>query len=286
MCLPACGNDTTDFMRASPSSRQEIRVLLAETNSIHAELLARAIARDRHLHVVYSTSEASEIAKQVAQLQPDVVILSASLEGNPEGGFEVLDELRGIAPELKLIVLLERSVPDKVVRAFRSGARGVFSRTSPVKELSKCIRVVHEGQIWANTAELGFVLQALAGASLPRALSTQGIGQLSNRERDVVRCLVEGMSNREIAQKLSISPYTVKNYVFKIFERLGVSSRVELLFYVMSQSANPNPCAWMDGGLKPEGAAQAVPLKQQPSPSHPAKTSDMGLPIKRIVNSG
>ena len=282
------GNNTRDLMCESVSSRQEIRVVLAEDNSIYAELLASAIARDRRLNVVYSTSDVSEIARQVTRFQPDVVVLSASLEGNPEGGFEVLEKLKGVAPQSKLIVLLERSVPDQVVQAFRMGARGVFSRTSPVKELSKCIRVVHAGQIWANSEELGFVVRALASASVPQNLITKGIEQLSNRERDVVRCLAEGMSNREIAEKLSISPYTVKNYMFKIFERLGVSSRVELLFYVMSQSANPNLCAWLENGAKSleESGPTVVPSNQPASPSRPVKTPRAGLPDMRVANSG
>jgi DNA-binding NarL/FixJ family response regulator len=232
-------------MGASPQPGQAVRVVLAESNSIHAELLANAISRDRRLKVIYSTCSSSELLSRISRLQPDVLVLSASLDDHSDRGLDALENLRITNPNLKVIILLDRSHSNKVVNAFRSGARGVFCRNSPVKYLSKCIRVVHAGQIWASSEELGYVFQALAGTTMPGPFNSN-ISQLSNRERDVVRCLAEGMSNREIAQKLGISPYTVKNYMFKIFDRLGVSSRVELLFYLMSQSVSSNLSALLE----------------------------------------
>ncbi len=261
-------------MCASQQSRQAIRVVLAENNSIHAELLASAIARDRRLNVIYSTCHSGELLSQVVQLQPDVVVLSAWLDENEDRGFEIAQDLRSLRPELKVVVLLDRSLPDKVVKAFRVGARGVFCRNSPVKQLSKCIRVVNEGQIWASNEELGFVFQALAGSPVPRALNSKGISQLSKRERDVVHCLAEGMTNREIAERLSISPYTVKNYMFKIFDRLGVSSRVELLFYVMSESTNANAPLLLASRLDGKDLSQGSSRTQlQVSSARPVKAA-------------
>jgi len=228
------GTDTKDLMCASQSSQQKIRVVLAENNLIHAGLLANAIARDRCLEVVYSTCTSLALLSQVPLLQPDVLVLSASLDEQPEGGIEILRTLRNIDSGVKVVILLDRSVADQVVKAFRFGARAIFCRNSPVKQLSRCIRVVNQGQIWASNEELKFVFQALAGSPFSHATNSPSISLLPNRERDVVRCLAEGMSNREIAERLRISPNTVKNYLFKIFDRLGVSSRVELLFYLMS----------------------------------------------------
>jgi DNA-binding CsgD family transcriptional regulator len=104
--------------------------------------------------------------------------------------------------------------------------------------LCRCIAAVADGQIWANSEELGFILAALAVSPSFQLARSSGLALLSKRELDVVRCLVEGQTNRQIAARLRISPHTVKNYMFKIFEKLGVSNRVELAFYVLSRLEN------------------------------------------------
>jgi DNA-binding NarL/FixJ family response regulator len=147
----------------------------------------------------------------------------------------LLGELKSTYPEIKAVVLLESPKRETIVQAFRLGARGVFSKNSPIKVLGKCITCVQQGQVWASSTELGFVLEALAAAPSVRPLATSALNQLSARELDVVACLAEGLSNREIAQQLKLSRHTVKNYMFRIFDKLGVSSRVELLFYVLSR---------------------------------------------------
>ena len=156
-----------------------------------------------------------------------------------------------------------------------------------MKQLAKCIRVVNDGQVWASNEELGYVFQALAGSPLSRPLNSSGLTQLSNRERDVVRCLAEGMSNREIAQKLRISPYTVKNYVFKIFDRLGVSNRVELLFYVMSRSASSAASPLLVPPAVENSVMQASGRPQSPATAmRPAKSAAPALSDSQVASSG
>ena len=135
---------------------------------------------------------------------------------------------------MKAIVLMDSSTRENVVEAFRAGARGVFCRNQPVKMLCRCISVVNEGQVWANSLELGFLLEALSAVPSLRPANNEALCLLSDRERAVVGCLAEGLSNREIAARLNISQHTVKNYMFRIFEKLGISSRLELLFLVLS----------------------------------------------------
>jgi DNA-binding NarL/FixJ family response regulator len=161
------------------------------------------------------------------------------LEEQPQVGLSVVAELRTKRPETKCIVLLDSAKAETVVDAFRAGAQGVFCRDEPIKTLCKCIAVVHAGQIWANSAQLRFILNALVrSASTQHALTLE---VLSDREQDVVRALAEGLSNREIADLLNISRHTVKNYLFRIFEKVGVSSRVELLRYVFAANGSNNP---------------------------------------------
>jgi DNA-binding NarL/FixJ family response regulator len=216
------------------------RVLIADSSAMHSELLAESIRRDRRFAVVGSASSSGDIQSLLREHCPDVLLISASMDEQPHGGLHLLAELRSTYPEIKAVVLLESPKRETVVQAFRLGARGVFSKNSPIKALAKCIDCVQQGQVWATSAELGFVLEALAAAPSVRPLAASALNQLSARELDVVTCLAEGLSNREIAQRLKLSRHTVKNYMFRIFDKLGVSSRVELLFYVLSRPVSDN----------------------------------------------
>ena len=138
-------------------------------------------------------------------------------------------------------MLLDSGECNLVVEAFRSGARGVFCRHDPLKMLSRCVHKVHEGQLWINATQLEFLLEALTEAPPARLVDTCGTALLSRREQDVVRWLVEGFSNREIGRELKISENTVKNYIFRIFDKLGVSSRVQVAIYAANQRATNRP---------------------------------------------
>jgi DNA-binding NarL/FixJ family response regulator len=146
-------------------------------------------------------------------------------------GFDLIRQVRAACPDTRVVLLMDTSKRSAVVKAFRSGARGIFSRTESPKALAKCISSVHQGQIWANSAELRFLLEALCESEPMRVVDAGGEALLSKREQDVVRCVAEGMSNREIADRLKLTEHTVKNYLFRIFDKLGVSSRVEVVLY-------------------------------------------------------
>ena len=223
-------------MRSNQPLPSTVRVLVADNSVIHTELLAQALDKDRHICVVDISANGSGVLKGVLNSNPDILLISESLDHRPNGGLEILSEIRTTRPDLKAIVLLDSPNQVNVVQAFRSGARGVFCRNQPVKMLCKCISVVNQGQVWASSQELGFLLEALAATPSLRPASVVGLSGLSERERDVVGSLAQGLSNREIAERLAISQHTVKNYMFKIFEKLGVSSRVELLFFVLSRN--------------------------------------------------
>jgi DNA-binding CsgD family transcriptional regulator len=141
------------------------------------------------------------------------------------------------------VVLLDSRKPEAILDAFRAGARGVFNRDSSIEMFCKCIRSVHQGQIWADSADVALVIEALASAPRVRLPAADGLNLLSKRECEVVQCLVQGLTNREIAERMGLSPHTVKNYLFRVFDKLGVSNRTELLFMTLSQggSAEESP---------------------------------------------
>ena len=172
------------------------------------------------------------------------MLVAARLGEDNGGDSDLVREIRSEAPVTRVIVLLDASERASVVEAFRAGAQGVFCRTEPFRLLSRCIQCVHQGQIWASSSELQYVLEALARPPLPKV---KGGSLLSVRETDVVRCLVEGLTNREIAQRLKLTEHTVKNYLFRIFEKLGVSSRVEVVLYALGQLAPLSTVASSNG---------------------------------------
>ncbi len=168
-----------------------------------------------------------------------MVLLSANLDEEPLKGFKLARQLRAAYPKIKVVMLLDASRRNLVVEAFRTGARGVFCRTDSVKALCRCIHSVHMGQVWASSNEIEFILEALAEAVPLTVIDSKGTALLSCREQEVVRCVADGLTNREIAAQLKISEYTVKNHLFRVFDKLGVSSRVEMILYVLSQRAKP-----------------------------------------------
>ncbi len=137
-------------------------------------------------------------------------------------------------------MLLDSSKHEAVLQAFRSGARGVLGRHESVEMFSKCLRRVHEGQIWANSEQMALLAQALASSSSHDicAVDARGVNLLSKRETEIVAGVAQGLTNREIADQLTLSPHTIKNSLFRIFDKLGVSSRVELLLMTMSQDGH------------------------------------------------
>jgi DNA-binding NarL/FixJ family response regulator len=215
-----------------PLSRP-IRVFVADSSPISCQLLAEVIARAAEINVLGFSSNAPEVLRIISASSVDVLLVSAHMEEEPNRGILLLQHLRAEHRGLKAVVLLDSSKPEVVVEAFRSGASGVFCRSGEIELLRKCIVAVHRGQIWANSEELGFVLAALVVDQRFR-LDDRQMTSLSGREKQVVRYIVEGLTNREIAETLTISQHTVKNYIFKIFDKMGVSNRVELVFHVLS----------------------------------------------------
>lgn len=227
-------------MQATQGSGGEtIRVLVVDDTRIHTQLLADALRRDRQLEVVTPLAHSRDLVETVRVHKVGVVVLSSNLDDEPLRGFELLRQLRASDPSILAIMLLDSSKREAILQAFRAGARGIFSRHDSVETLSKCIRSVHEGQIWANSQQMSFAVEALASSPIVRAVDANGLSLLSTREMDVVRSLAEGLTNREIAERLGLSQHTIKNYLFRVYDKLGVSSRLELLFMTLTQAGSP-----------------------------------------------
>ena len=217
--------------------RSDISILLGCANSMSGELLIGALNRQSQFRVAAIATTVQEVLNAVQSERVDVALISATLADRPLSGFGVLRRIRECSPGLKSVVLLDNSDRDLIVDAFRAGARGVFcSSESSFEMLCRCVDQVHAGQIWAKRSELVHVMEEFSQVVPIKTVKPDGLRSLTKREEDVVRLLAAGLQNREIARELNLSEHTIKNYLFHIFDKLGVSSRVELVLYAASST--------------------------------------------------
>jgi DNA-binding NarL/FixJ family response regulator len=217
--------------------RSKISVLFASQHAMTRELLMGALNRHNQFHVVAEAASSHEVVKAVKSAGVNVALIAVNLVDGPLSGFGALRQIRESSPEVKSVILYYSPERHMVVDAFRAGARGVFCLSQATfKSLCRCVEQVHAGQIWADSSELSEVIESFSQLAPLRVVNANGMRLLTKREEDVVRLLAEGLQNRDIAQELKLSEHTVKNYLFHIFDKLGVSSRVELVLYAVSST--------------------------------------------------
>lgn len=222
-----------------PGRGDVVNVVIAEANPLGCELVASALRPRRYrVSVVGNAVDSSRAVAILRETNPDVAVVSLILANGSQEGFRVLRELQSLGLKTRAILLLDYRDREMIVEAFRSGAHGVVIRDESLETLSKCIHAVHQGQVWANSEQLEYVLLALGQGKPIHVQDAKGAVLLSKREEDVVRLVAEGLTNREISRELKLSQHTIRNYLFRIFEKLGISSRVELVLYCLQSRAS------------------------------------------------
>jgi DNA-binding NarL/FixJ family response regulator len=223
-----------------PRPKDRISVLVVTADNMTSELLKNAFAHGRKGFTVQTlTGSSQKIIGEMGSHKADVTLISEELQDGPEAGIKVLQKTQA-SHSTSAIMLLRSSKPDHVVGAFRDGARGVFYRSHSLKSLSKCIQAVHQGQIWASNEDLEHLIKALSQLKPLHLNNSNGMPLLTRREEEVVLLIADGLKNREIAQRLKVKEHSIRNYIYRIFEKLGVSSRVELILYVFSHRNSGN----------------------------------------------
>jgi DNA-binding NarL/FixJ family response regulator len=219
------------------SNQHEIRILVACKRTMGCELYSQALNRHAGFRVAAGATCGDDVLRSVEKAEISVALISTALEDGPVSGLSVLQKLQEFYPGVKTILLFDRDESHLVIPAFRAGARGVFcSGQDDFKTLCRCVERVYAGQVWANSAQLTLLLEAFSRQPVTRLVDAGGLRLLTKREEDVVRLVQEGLTNREIGRELHLSEHTIRNNLFRIFDKLGVSTRVELALYAINNS--------------------------------------------------
>jgi two-component system, NarL family, nitrate/nitrite response regulator NarL len=209
--------------------KQAIRILVADDHAIFRDGLRKLLDGADDIQIVGEASNGVECTKMLAKLKPDILLLDLRM---PEkDGLGVLEEINFDSTPTRVIVLTAAEDDRDVVRAMRLGARGVVLKQSATDLLHKSIRKVFEGEIWLDNRMTAEVIDAFKKSSESGQRREKPL--LSDREKEIVQLVAQGFRNREIGEKLFISEQTVKNHLHNIFDKLGVSDRLELALYAI-----------------------------------------------------
>jgi two-component system nitrate/nitrite response regulator NarL len=224
-----------------PATKPAIHVLVADSGPLQSQLLTRALRSRREFQVSAVALNTSALRDFLETNPVDVALIAANRL--PDWG--LLRWFRISYPRVAPVLLAENDDRETVLNAFRTGARGIFLfLKDPFRMLCRCIHSVSRGEIWINNQQMHYVMEALAEVPTLRVVNAKGRSLLTPREEQVVALVADGLSNRDVAAELGLSEHTIKKYLLRIFDKLGVSSRVELVLYAMSHGEN-RPAEWM-----------------------------------------
>jgi DNA-binding NarL/FixJ family response regulator len=228
---------------AGSAATEVVNVLVADSGPIQSQLLTRALKSRREFQVSAVALETSALHNFMQSNPADVVLVA----GNHLPDLGLLRWLRVSHPRVAPVLLAESDDRETVLNALRAGAKGIFLFThTPFPMLCKCIHCVFQGEVWINSQQMNYVLDALSEVPTLRVVNSNGRTLLTPREEQVVALVADGLTNWAVAAELGLSEHTIKKYLLRIFDKVGTSSRVELVLYAMSHGEN-RPAEWMPG---------------------------------------
>jgi two-component system nitrate/nitrite response regulator NarL len=212
-------------------STKRIRILIADDHTIFREGLKNVFAGEPDFQIVGEAHDGDSTLQLAEKLQPDILLLDLLMP--KKSGMEVLQALSESHSKVRTILLSGAVEGEDISRIFELGARGLILKDSTKEMLFKCIRAVSEGQYWVGRQSVSTLVQTLKKYKDSKKNAKPKNYGLTPREMDVIRAVVSGYPNKEIAGKLSISEQTVKHHITNIFDKLGVYNRLELTLFVL-----------------------------------------------------
>src|SRR5579863_895072 len=214
---------------------QTVRILIADDHPIFRDGLKRLLESERDFRVIGEACDGVEAVKMVRQLQPEILLLDLAMPRRP--GLEALREMSSDTNSVRVILLTAAAEKDQIVEALQLGARGVVLKDSATQILLKSIRAVMNGEYWVGRESVSNLVQYLRGlvGTAGDTARKKRYG-LTPRELEIVSAVVAGYANKEIAEHFKISEDTVKHHLSNIFDKTGVSTRLELALFAVNQT--------------------------------------------------
>jgi DNA-binding NarL/FixJ family response regulator len=220
-------------------AKSKIRIVVADDHPIFRDGLCKLLALEEDFEVVAQAQDGRQVLEVLQQQEPDILLLDLKMPGLD--GLATLQRLQAARNKTRVIVLTASDDKNEFVQAMKLGTSGIVLKQTATELLIKSIRKVHAGEIWLDSHTTAAVIRTFVAAD--EAPSPQGIPQvasrererspLSQREREIVALVAQGFKNKEMAEKMFISEQTVKNHLHNIFDKLGVSDRLELALYAI-----------------------------------------------------
>jgi DNA-binding NarL/FixJ family response regulator len=206
-----------------------IRIILADSQAIYRVGIRKIFALEDDLRVVAQADSLENLRAAVERYPTDIVLLEGSLL---TGTTNVIPEILRLSPDLRLIVQAVQSEEGQTVELYRRGVRGIISRSISPDLLVRCVRRIAAGETWIDNQSVNWVIDAYRSqaASL---VSPRSQPRLSPKEMAIITCITQGKRNKEIAFQLGTTEQVIKNYLRKIYDKLGVSDRLELALYCL-----------------------------------------------------
>jgi len=219
-------------MTVANRSSKQLRILIADDHRIFRDGLRKLLVAERDFEVVGEAADGEEAARKVRDLRPDMLLLDVAMPGTD--GLDALQEI-GRDQTTRTLLLTGAIEESALVAALRLGARGIVMKHAATALLIKAIRGVMAGQYWVGKDRVPGIVEALRPLLEKERSSGRDQFGLTVRELEVTAAIVAAYTNRDIAAKLRISEETVKHHLTNIFEKLGVSNRLELALFAMNK---------------------------------------------------
>ena len=240
-----------------------IKILIADSQAIYRVGIRKIFALEDDLRVVAQAESLGQTLAAASRFEPDVVLMESAISPNPAGA--VAEVIKRV-PNAKMVIIAGESDEDDTVEYLRRGVRGIIKRSVAPELLIKCVRKVAEGETWLDNQGVNWVIEAYrTQTSHPSAAKPKG--RLTDKELLIVACVTQGMKNKEIAAEVGTTEQVVKNYLRKVYDKLGVSDRLELALYCIHHRLLQGVKAPRPGEAAPSRPVTGVGPSDPPSAS-------------------
>jgi DNA-binding NarL/FixJ family response regulator len=222
-------NEPVEVENPGQEGTAAIRIILADSQAIYRVGMRRIFAVEDDIRVVAQAETLANLYSALHRFPTDVVFIEGALI---TGTIDAIPELVRRAPEAKIIVQVSESDESNTVELYRRGVRGVVPRSISPDLLIKCVRKIADGETWIDNQSISWVIEAYR-AQATTLTNPRTQPKLSKKELSIISCITRGMRNKEIAYQIGTTEQVIKNYLRKVYDKLGVSDRLELALYCL-----------------------------------------------------